>query len=97
MKKLWLTFVLAGIFSSTAFSYVDLYGIYVKTSDKSFYCAMISTQFCARVGIPTPEPVPPSPWRIICYHPDGTVADDFNVREYTITEDDGGTLVEYLP
>ena len=79
-------------FSSTAFSYVDLYEFMSKPATKSFIAPMISLQFCARLASQ----------RLSCsaITPAHHFTTPMELRSFfariPITEDDGGTLVEYF-
>lgn len=97
MKKTIFTFLFAGLLSGMASAHIDLYGIYVRINETSFYCAMISKNLCARVS--APDEGDPNPWQYswVCYNPNGSVAENFTCSSYTLSEDGGNTIVEYIP
>lgn len=101
MKKIILSSLLAISVSMSSFAASrDLIGVYVRISQQSFYCAMISTRICARVSDPdTGGGDGDTPWKhqFRCYNPNGDVIDAFEASNYTISETANGTMVEYLP
>lgn len=96
-KKVIITCLLAGIFSVNAYSHVDLLGIFIRINQQSFCCAMVSTKLCARVSRPDTGEEPHTGWRVVAYNQNGTVAEEFQATNLTITNTEGGTLVNYLP
>lgn len=103
MKKnsLVVLFTCALFYNSSA--YITLYGQYKRISLTSFFCALISTQFCARVQEPPDEfngqwfPHRNGNTTITTFDAAGSVIETIEVTGYSLTNRDGGTLVSYSP
>jgi hypothetical protein len=98
MKKIILSGLMVVLLSSTGQAHLRLQGIYVRLSQQSFYCAMISTVTCAIVSTRDwGDYEEQSGWRVTAYNPQGQVVEEFDAKSYTVTEDGGGTRFDYLP